>query len=84
MDIAFNRARKNYFVQYDHLTPTVYTKIKPHGVMLTLRFLCLPKTRRTYEQMVYEEILTQFAQHADIQFAYPTTRFYQAGEGKPK
>lgn len=76
----FNQAKKKYFVTYNHLTPTVYTKIRENGVMLTLRYLCPPKRRRDFDQAVIEEILTQFAKHDDIRFAYPTTRFYRTKE----
>lgn len=76
----FYRAKKKYFVTYSYLTPTVYTQIKENGVLLTLRYLCPPKRRRDFEQAVIEEILAQFEKHDNIQFAYPTTRFYQAGE----
>lgn len=74
----FHKAKKKFFVAYKHLTPTVYTKIRENGVLLTLRYLCPPKKRRNFEQAVIEEVLTQFALHDDIQFAYPTTRFYDA------
>ena len=78
----FNEAKKKYFVAYKYLTPTVYTKIKDNGVLLTLRYLCPPKKRRNFEQAVIEEILDQFAKHDDIHFAYPTTRFYDAEKEK--
>jgi small-conductance mechanosensitive channel len=77
----FRKAHKKFFVTYNYLSPTVYTKIQESGVLLTLRYLCPPKKRRDFEQAVNEEILTQFAKHADIHFAYPTTRFYKAEEG---
>lgn len=74
----FEDAKKRYYVEYANLDPTVYTKIKENGVLLTLRYLCPPKRRRSFEQIAIEEILSQFASHEDIQFAYPTTRFYSA------
>ncbi|MCB0666050.1 MAG: mechanosensitive ion channel [Saprospiraceae bacterium] len=76
----FEKANRKYYIEYKNLDPTVYTKIQENGVMLTLRFLCPPKHRRTYEQIVVEETLQQFSRHSDIQFAYPTTRFFKSEE----
>ena len=51
--------------------------------MLTLRYLIEPRKRRGNEQGIWEEILRAFAQNPDIDFAYPTQRFYDnAVEGK--
>lgn len=67
------------------LTPIVYTSVKDSGVLLTMRFLCNPRRRRGTEQEIWEDILREFAKHDDIDFAYPTQRFYQNQiEGKPE
>jgi len=77
-------AAKKFMIFYTKLTPTVYTSVKDSGVMLTLRYLCDPRQRRGSEQAVWEEILDAFAACDDIDFAYPTQRFYQnPTEGKP-
>lgn len=76
----FEKAHRKYYVEYHNLTPIVYTRIKQNGVQLTLRYLCPPKMRRGYEQVAMEAVLEEFAMHPDIQFAYPTTRFYQGSE----
>jgi small-conductance mechanosensitive channel len=66
------------------LTPIVYTSVKNSGVLLTIRFICNPRRRRGTEQEIWEDILRAFAGHEDIDFAYPTQRFYQNYlEGKP-
>lgn len=84
VNMELGKALKNYHVYYTKLTPTVYTSLKPNGVLLTLRYMCNPKKRRDSEQIAVEEILSQFARHKDIHFAYPTTRFYDATkEQKP-
>lgn len=76
-------ASKRYMIYYTKLTPTVYTSVKDCGVMLTLRYLIEPRKRRGSEQGIWEEILKAFAQNSDIDFAYPTQRFYDnAVEGK--
>ena len=52
--------------------------------MLTIRYLCEPRRRRGTEQEIWEDILDAFAKHDDIDFAYPTQRFYDnSAEGKP-
>lgn len=69
---------------YKKLTPVVYTTVKDCGVMLTIRYLCAPRKRRGSEQEIWEDILDAFAAHDDIDFAYPTQRFYNNHtEGKP-
>ncbi len=78
-------AAKKLMIFYTVLTPTVYTSVKDSGVMLTIRLLCEPRTRRGVEQAIWEDILDEFAAHNDIDFAYPTTRFYyNMQEGKPE
>jgi small-conductance mechanosensitive channel len=77
-------AAKKYMIFYKNLTPTVYTCVKDCGVMLTIRYLCDPRQRRGTEQHIWESILEAFGQHEDIDFAYPTQRFYSNDrEGKP-
>ncbi len=77
-------AAKKYMIFYSKLTPVVYTSVKDCGVMLTIRYLCEPRKRRGSEQGIWEDILDAFAAHDNIDFAYPTQRFYDnACEGKP-
>ncbi len=73
-------ASKNYMIYYKNLSPIVYTRVKESGVLFTMRYLCNPRKRRGSENEIWEEILARFAQHPDITFAYPTTRFYKSGE----
>jgi small-conductance mechanosensitive channel len=76
-------AAKKYLIFYSKLTPIVYTTIKDSGVLLTMRFLCEPRQRRSTEEVILEEVLDEFNKCSDIDFAYPTTRFYNnVGEGK--
>lgn len=78
-----NAARK-FMIFYTRLTPTVYTSVRDCGVLLTIRYLCDPKKRRATEQAIWENILDAFAAADDIDFAYPTQRFYDnVTEGKP-
>jgi len=70
------RAARKFMIFYTKLTPTVYTCVKDCGVMLTIRYLCEPRARRGSEESVWEAILGAFAKNADIDFAYPTLRYY--------
>jgi small-conductance mechanosensitive channel len=77
------QASKKYMIFYTTLTPTVYTTVKDFGVLLTIRYLIEPRSRRISEQAIWEDILIEFAKHPNIDFAYPTQRFYNnALEGK--
>jgi small-conductance mechanosensitive channel len=79
------QAAKKFMIFYTKLTPTVYTTVRDSGVLLTIRMLCEPRSRRGTEQSIWENILTEFAKHDDIDFAYPTQRFYNnLAEGKPE
>jgi small-conductance mechanosensitive channel len=76
-------AAKKFLIYYSKLTPIVYTSIKDSGVLLTMRFLCDPRKRRSTEEIILEEVLEEFGKCKDIDFAYPTTRFYNnLNEGK--
>jgi len=74
-------ASKNFMIYYKHLTPIVYITIKEYGVQLTIRYLCNPRKRRSSENEIWEDILTNLSPRQNIQFAYPTTRFYKYSEG---
>ena len=74
---------KKFMIFYKTLDPIVYTSVKDNGVMLTMRYLCEPRRRRGSENDIWEEVLDTFAQHDDLDFAYPTQRiYYNLKEGK--
>lgn len=78
------KASRQFMIFYEKLTPIVYTSVADCGVLLTLRFLCEPRRRRGTVEAVWEAILRAFADCPDIDFAYPTTRFFDnRTEGKP-
>ncbi|MDX1503619.1 MAG: mechanosensitive ion channel family protein [Thermoanaerobaculia bacterium] len=78
-------ASRRFMIFYSKLTPTVYTSVEDSGVLLTIRYLCEPRRRRGSAQTIWEAILTRFAERDDIDFAYPTQRFYRNDrEGKPE
>lgn len=70
------KASQSYLIHFQHLTPYVYTEVEDKGVKLTLRHLANPRRRRSLTQAVWERILDRFGAEENIQFAYPTTRFY--------
>lgn len=70
------RATRRFLIKYSKLSPIVYTRVVSHGVQLTVRYLTGVRTRRSSEEQLWEEILRAFAQQPDIDFAYPTQRFY--------
>lgn len=77
------RAARKFMIYYTKLTPIVYTSVKDCGVLLTIRYLCEPRQRRSNEQAIWEDILDAFSECDDIDFAYPTQRFFNnLSEGK--
>jgi small-conductance mechanosensitive channel len=75
-------ASKQYLIFYKHLTPAVYSSVTENGVLLTIRFLCDPRKRRTNEHTMWEHVLKEFGKYETIQFAYPTQRFYTTTGGQ--
>jgi small-conductance mechanosensitive channel len=76
MEKQIKKAARQFMIFFNNLTPVVYTDVLDNGVRLTIRYLCEPRRRRNTTEALWEDILKEFAQHADIDFAYPTTRFY--------
>lgn len=78
------RAARKYMIYFQYLTPIVWTSVADNGVTLTVRYICEPRKRRSSQTAVWEDVLKAFAAADDIDFAYPTTRFYHnVTEGKP-
>lgn len=77
------KASKSYLIEYRYLTPIVYTDVKDSGVNLSIRYLTDPRRRRGTTQLIWERMLEEFAKHDNIDFAYPTIRYYDnPNEGK--
>jgi small-conductance mechanosensitive channel len=70
------QAAHRYLILYAHLEPTVYTRLERDAVQLTVRYLCDPRQRRGSESAIWEDVLAAFAACPEIEFAYPTQRFY--------
>lgn len=83
-ELKLKKASREFIILTSKLDAAVYTSVKDSGVLLTMRHLCDPHHRRDSNQEIWEAILEEFAVHNDIDFAYPTQRFYNnCQEGKP-
>lgn len=51
---------------YSVLTPIVYLDIQAGQILLTLRYICPPRQKRTTREQILQDILTQVASHEDI------------------
>lgn len=77
-------ANRKYLIHYSTFQSAVYTDVLNNGVRLTIRHVCHARERRGTTQRMWEDILRAFRARDDINFAYPTTRFYDnEREGRP-
>ena len=67
---------RRFMIHFSTLKPIVYTSVVEYGVRLTIRYVCDPRQRRGSAEKIWEDILTEFARHDDIVYAYPTRRVY--------
>ena len=70
------RAASRFLIYSGKVTPIVYTTVRDSGVLLTVRYMTKPKTRRGTEQQLWEQILQPFSENDNIELAYPTVRYY--------
>lgn len=70
---------RRYSIRVGTLTPTVYLSVRDSGVLLTARYLVEARTRRGREDRVWRSILEAFAEHPNVELAYPTVRTYFGG-----
>ena len=76
-------ASKKFMIYYSTLDPIVYVAVKDSGVMLTMRYFCVPNKRRVTEEAIWKDVLEAFHTCKDVDFAYPTQRiYYNLKEGK--
>ncbi len=68
------KAARKFLIYYNNLTPIVYTDVLDSGVNLTIRYLVNPRRRRYSREVIWEDVLTAFAAHDNIELAYPTYR----------
>ncbi|HVJ93147.1 MAG TPA: mechanosensitive ion channel domain-containing protein [Labilithrix sp.] len=73
-----------FHIRVPKLTPIVWTTVVERGVMLTMRYLCKPRARRSSSSAIWERVLDALNQLPNVAIAYPTTRrFDNISEGKP-
>lgn len=71
-------------IKFPKLTPVVWTTVVDSGIRLTMRYLCKPRARRSSAAVIWEKVLDAFAELPSVDFAYPTTRYFDhTSEGKP-
>lgn len=73
---SMKEASKTFLLTYRELGPAVFTSVRDSGVLLTIRYLCDPRKRRSTEEAMWERILDAFGAVPSIELAYPTQRFY--------
>lgn len=69
----------DYLIYYKKFTPIVYTQVQECGVLLSLRYLCEPKQRRTSTSQMWEAVLDVVNEEEALNFAYPTRRTVMLG-----
>lgn len=75
---------RQYVMLSASLEPRVFAVAVPIGVELTMRYLCSPFERRATAEQIWEQILVAIHDRSDINFAYPTVRYFDnLHEGKP-
>ena len=78
-----SKVSQPYMLKVGKITPIVYTTVEKSGVLLTIRYLCKPRHRRSTASQIWESTLQTFADEPDIQLAYPTQRFFTTQEKGP-
>lgn len=69
-------ASNRYLIYYDKITPAIYTSVLASGINFSIRYLTDVKKRRNIQHNLWEKILIEFDKYEDIDFAYPTVRYY--------
>ncbi len=77
------RASKKYHILYKNLTPIIYTEAVDHGVKMTLRYLCKPRSRRTTVDGIWCSLLDRIDAEPEVNLAYQTQRIV-VNEGESK
>lgn len=67
---------RQYMMLEASLEPRVFVSVVDIGVAFTLRYLCSPFERRRSAEQIWEAVLLGFGERDDIDFAYPTMRYY--------
>ena len=66
---------EKYFIMSAKHEPVIYTKLAANGcIVLTLRYMCMVKQRRTSEHQITEALLHELKSHNDIRLANQVMR----------
>ncbi len=79
-DRAFHELERRYAFKVGPLTPIVYVTAEDSGVKLTLRHLTPLRERRGARDRITRAMMEAVAREPNLEFAYPTVRFYRKGE----
>ena len=71
---------RKFLIRVSQTRPIVVTSVESSGILLTVRYLVRPYRRRLFSELLWEDILDAFCKEQDIQFAYPTIRYYKNDE----
>lgn len=71
---------KKYLIKISQTKSSVITSVQEYGISLSVRYLVRPTRRRMLNEILWEDILEAFSKEKNIQFAYPTTRFYRGSQ----
>ena len=69
------KVKKDYPINYNYITPTIYTSSLDHGISLTIRYLVSTRNIRESSHELWESILDIVDKNKDIDLAYPTYRY---------
>lgn len=82
VDRKLKEASKKYHILYKNLTPIIYTEAVDHGVKMTLRYLCKPRSRRTTIDAIWRDLLDRLDGEPEVELAYSTQRVIVNSENK--
>jgi small-conductance mechanosensitive channel len=60
-------ASRRFMIYYANLTPTVYQSMNDKGIVLTVRYLCEPRMRRTTTDALWADILKELPAQTGVQ-----------------
>ncbi len=84
VDRKLKQASKKYHILYKNLTPIIYTEAVDHGVKMTLRYLCKPRSRRTTVDAIWRDLLDRIDNEPEVELAYATQRIVMHTEDLKK
>lgn len=76
---SLQEASKQFYIDQHTYHPDVFIRFREYGIVITLRYLCDPRQRRSTENELTQEVLKILGRENDIQIAYPTQNIYAQG-----